>query len=161
MDEPFYGYLKPKRGINHNGEFILQPVFVVPVEIFTRSLLLRPEYKYYQAVVDASTGETEYFPEGAVSVIEEEPPAGKILPPVISASQAAVAAEAQTRHSGREGWKAVLGSAYVTARSERVTAAWRLWIISGNSMIDSLTGKKIDGAGFLARFLNGGGKKEK
>ncbi len=147
--------------MNETGEFILQPVFVVPVEIFTRGLLRRPEYRYYQAVVDASTGKTEYFPEGTVSVIEEEPPAGKTLPPVIGVTQAAAVAESDARHSGREGWRAVLGSAYVTARSDRVIATWRVWIVSDNSMTDCLTGRKIDGAVFLADFLNDGGKKKK
>ncbi|MGC9372211.1 MAG: hypothetical protein ACP5CD_00880 [Thermovirgaceae bacterium] len=161
MDAPFYGYIKPKREITQTGEFILQPVFVVPVEVFTRGLLRRPEYRYYQAVVDASTGKAEYFPEGAVSVIEREPPAGKTLPPVIGASKAAAVAESEARHSGREGWRAVLGSAYVTARSDRVIATWRVWLLSDNSMTDSLTGRKIDGAVFLADFLNDGGKEEK
>ncbi len=158
MDVPFYGYIKPKSEISLLEKCILQPVFVVPVEVFTRGLLRRPEYRHYQAVVDASTGKVEFFAEGAISVVEEEPPAGKMLPPVIGASQAAAVAESDARHSGREGWRAVLGSVYVTARSDRVIPTWRIWIRSDSSMTDSLTGRKIDGGVFLADFLNGGGK---
>ncbi|MFP4482501.1 MAG: hypothetical protein ACLFN0_06900 [Thermovirgaceae bacterium] len=161
MDKPFNGYIKPKNEIRQDEKLILQPVFVVSVEVFTRGLLRRPEYRYYQAVVDASTGNSEFFPDGSVSVLEEEPPAGKAIPPVIDASQAVAVAELDARHSGRQGWKAVFGSAYVKARKESVVATWRVWVLLEDSMTDSLTGRKIDGAVFLANFLNRGGPEGK
>jgi hypothetical protein len=157
VDKNFKGYIKPKKALEHEGEFILQPVYVVPVEVFSQGFLRRPEYKYYQAVVDASTGKAEFLPAGTVKVTEEEPPVGKVLPIAISASQAAALAEADAGHAGREGWRAVIGSAHAIARSEGLVATWRVWILSGDIMIDSLTERTIEGAFFLADFLDRGG----
>jgi hypothetical protein len=158
VDKNFKGYIKPKKEMEHEGEFILQPVYVVPVEVFSRGFLRRPEYKYYQAVVDASTGNAEFLPAGTVRVTEEEPPAGKVLPIAINASQAAALAETDAGRTGREGWRSVLGSAHAIARSEGLVATWRVWILSGDIMIDTLTERTIEGALFLADFLDHGGK---
>lgn len=155
METVFTGYIRPKNEMSPECDFLLQPVFVVPVEIFSRGLLLRPQYRYFQAVVDASTGKTEFFAEGTVSVAEGDPPAGKALPAAIkSTSHAAALAESEAERAGREGWRALLGSAHALARNDDVIATWRVWMLSGNSMTDSLTARKIEGGLFLADFLN-------
>jgi len=150
------GYLKPGRDLPENARFLLQPVFVVPVEVFTTGMLARPQYRRMKAVVEAVSGMVELFPEKKLVIEHREPPEGEILPASVKAAAAARVAEEAAMGEGREGWKALMRSAHAMARPEETVASWRIWIVKGDSLEDSLTGKTIKAGILLSMMLSEG-----
>ncbi len=148
------GYLKPGRCLPENARFLLQPVFVVPVEVFTTGMLARPQYRRMKAVVEAGSGMVELFPEKKIVIEHREPPQGEKLPASVKAASAARVAEEAAIGEGREGWKALLRSAHVMARGEETEASWRVWIVRGDSLEDSLTGRTIRAGALLSMMLS-------
>jgi len=148
------GYLKPGRDLPENARFLLQPVFVVPVEVFTTGMLARPQYRRMKAVVEAVSGMVELFPEKKLVIEHREPPEGEILPASVKAAAAARVAEEAAMGEGREGWKALLRSAHVMARGDETESTWRVWIVRGDSLEDSLTGRTIRAGVLLSMMLS-------
>lgn len=155
MENKFGGHIRPKKELAFGNDCILQPVYVVSLEVFRRGLLTRPEYKHYQAVVDAGTGKVEFFPSGSIHVISGLPFDGKTLPVLIGTTEAEALAEMAARQPGKGGWKSFLSSIHVFAATQKTISTWRIWIASGDKLIDSVTEKEINVGVFLAQFLSG------
>ena len=72
--EVFSGCIEPALKWEEGDEVVLQPVYMIPVEVFRTGFFSRPSYKTVTVVVDASGG--IYYPGGRPRVMETEPGVG-------------------------------------------------------------------------------------
>jgi hypothetical protein len=83
----------------------------------------------------------------------EGEPEGIRLPVNISRPRAVMIAEGTAVTEGREGWRSLTGSCHVLAREEKALACWKAWIRSGDSLVDSTSGKKVSVGEMLGLML--------
>ncbi len=149
----FNGHLVPAVQWREKDEIFLQPVYLVPIEVFTTGLLARPEYKTVIAVVEAVGGRVSIADSSKTPKVIEGEPKGRKLPANITFELAVASAENEAASQGRGGWRALLGSSHVLARESEARACWKIWIRSGDDLIDSVTGKHFPVAEFLGLLL--------
>jgi len=152
-DLEFSGYLASSVPWKEGDELFLQPVYLVPVEVFTTGLLSRPEYKTVIAVVEAVGGRVSIADSRKTPKVIEGEAKGRKFPANITFELAVASAENEAASQGRGGWRALLGSSHVLARESEARACWKIWIRSGDDLIDSVTGKHFPVAEFLGLLL--------
>lgn len=149
----FRGNLAPSIQWNEDDEIFLQPVYLVPVEVFTTGLLARPEYKTVIAVVDAVGGRVSIVPLKKLPEILEGEPKGRKLPVNITLAGAVLGAESAAVSEGREGWRALARSSHVMARKSGVRQCWKVWVRDGANLVDTVSGKSFPVGELLGLFL--------
>ena len=155
MSEPvlFKGYLEPSFNWNEEDELILQPVFMVPVEVFRTGFLIRPEYRTVMAIVEAVGGKVQFIPEKKAPGVLEPEPGGRRLPANSSADRALRNAESAAVTEGREGWRALSGSSHAMTREEKLRACWKIWVRHGETLTDSVNGNSMKAGELLGLIL--------
>ena len=152
--EIFSGCIEPALEWEEGDEVVLQPVYMIPVEVFRTGFFSRPSYKTVTVVVDASAGRAHITRgKDALRVREMEPP-GMRLPANLSRRTAVMIAEGAAVAEGREGWRSFTRSCHVMAREEKTVACWKAWIRSTDSLTDSISGKKVDLGEMLGLLLH-------
>jgi hypothetical protein len=154
MEDDFRGMLKPAFELGE-GPFLLVPVFLVPVEIFSRGMMTRTSYSFHVALVDAVNGQVTLLPQKSVSILETEPPQGKRLNPKVRRQEAVELAEEAGRSMGKGKWTGAFRYNSVMVDQDHVSSTWRVWKVEGDSLVDSLTGRR-ENLGFLVAALIGG-----
>lgn len=149
----FCGHLVPAVQWSGQDELFLQPVYIVPLEIFTTGLLARPEYKTVMAIVEAVGGRVSIVAAKNVPKIAGGEPKGRKLPVNVALDRAVSSAESAGVSEGREGWRALAGSSHVMARESEARACWKVWIRSGGSLVDTVTGKSFPVGELLGLLL--------
>jgi hypothetical protein len=152
LDKNFSGYFVPVVKWVEGDFLFLQPLYLIPVEVFTTGLLKRPEYKTVIAVVEAVGGRVESFRKD-MPAISEGHPEGRKLPVTLAPERAVRIAESALVSEGREGWRALAGSSHVMAREKEMRSCWKIWIRSGENLVDSVTGKEFPAGEFLGLML--------
>jgi len=147
------GHLAPSVTWNENSELFLQPVYLVPVEVFTTGLLSRPEYKTVTAVVDAVGGRVSIILQKKTPAILEGEPAGRRLPANITLGDALLGAESAAVTEGREGWRALARSSHVMAKEVQARMCWKVWVRDGELLQDTVTGRSLSAGLLLGLFL--------
>jgi len=147
------GYIRTNKELTSN-KLILQPVYVIPLEIFTTGLLSRPQYIHKLAVVEASGGIVEFFPTKKINIEDEEPPVGVRLPVNIGKDEAVNKALMAAEMEGRGGWRSFLRSVWPSVVEEKVSICWRVWYLDGNQAVDTVTSKKIDASVWLSIVMS-------
>jgi hypothetical protein len=156
MQDEFRGMLAPVLELNE-GPFLLVPVFLVPVEIFSRGMMTRTSYSFHAALVDAVNGQVTLLPLKSVAVIETELPEGKRLEARVSRQRAIDLAEEAARLMGKGKWTGALRYNSVMVDLDRVRSTWRVWKIEGESLIDSSTGRRENLGSLVASLLGDAG----
>ncbi len=152
LDEKFSGHFLPSVKWIEGDILFLQPLYLVPVEVFTTGMLKRPEYKTVVAVIEAVGGRVESLRKN-MPAISEGNPEGRKLPVNLAPEKAVRIAECALVSEGREGWRALAGSSHVMARDRDMRSCWKIWIRSGESLVDSVTGKEFPAGEFLGMML--------
>jgi len=156
MQDEFRGMLAPLFELRE-GPFLLVPVFLVPVEIFSRGMMTRTSYSFHAALVDAVNGQVALLPLKSVAVIEAELPEGKRLEARVSRQRAIDLAEEAARLMGKGKWTGALRYNSVMVDQDRVRSTWRVWKIEGESLIDSSTGRRENLGSLVASLLGDAG----
>ncbi len=131
-DEVFSGCIEPAHEWEEGAELVLQPVYMIPVEVFRTGFFSRPTYRTVTVVVDASGGRVHITREASLPRVMD-----------LSRRRAVMIAEGAAVTEGREGWRSLAGSCHVLAREEKALACWKAWIRSASFLIDSTSGKKV------------------
>lgn len=152
-NDAFRGCIEPVLKWEEGAEIVLQPVYLIPVEAFRTGLFSRPAYRTLTVVVDASGGRAHIIQEKDALRVMEGEPEGVRLPVNISLPRAVMIAEETAVTEGREGWRSLTGSCHVLAREEKALACWKAWIRSGDSLVDSTSGKKVSVGEMLGLML--------
>jgi hypothetical protein len=152
-NKDFKGCIEPTIKWEAGAELILQPVYLVPVEVFRTGLLSRPTYGTVTVVVDAVGGRTQILHGEEVLRVTGSEPEGVRLPVNISRERAVGTAKSAVISEGREGWRSLAGSSHAIAREEKVHACWIVWIRSGGSLTDSTSGKSVNAGEILGLVL--------
>jgi hypothetical protein len=152
-NQDFKGCIEPAIKWQAGAELILQPVYLVPVEVFRTGLLSRPTYGTVTVVVDAVGGRPQTLHGKETPKVTGSEPEGVRLPVNISRKRAAAIAESAALSEGREGWRSLAVSSHVMAREEKVLACWIVWIRSGSSLTDSTSGKSVNAGEILGLVL--------
>ena len=142
-DEVFSGCIEPAHEWEEGAEVVLQPVYMIPVEVFRTGFFSRPTYRTVTVVVDASGGRVHITRGASLPRVMETEPEGLRLPVNLSRRRAMMIAEGAAVTEGREGWRSLAGSCHVLARKEKALACWKAWIRSASFLIDSTSGKKV------------------
>ncbi len=150
---PFKGFLEPSIEWGEEDDLVLQPVFLVPVEVFRTGFLTRPEYKTVVAIVEAVGGKVQFIQEKKAPRILDPEPEGSRLPANIPADRALRNAESAAVTEGREGWRALSGSSHVMAREEKMKACWKVWVRHGETLTDSINGNSMNAGELLGLLL--------
>ena len=147
------GYLAPSVHWKEGDELFLQPVYLVPVEVFTTGILSRPEYKTVIAVVDAVGGRVSIISQKKAPAVMEGEPAGKKLPVNITLAVALLGAESAAVSEGREGWRALARSSHVMAKEPQARMCWKVWARDGEGLQDTVTGRSLAAGELFGLFL--------
>ena len=147
------GYIKTDKDLTSN-KLILQPVYVIPLEIFKTGLLSRPQYVHKLAVVEASGGTVELFPTKKIKIEDKEPPVGVRLPVNIEKGEAVRRALMAAEMEGRGGWRSFLRSVWPSVAEDKVCICWRIWYLDDNQAVDTVTSKKIAGSVWLSIVMS-------
>ena len=152
------GYVTPSNTEIVSGKLILQPIYLVPLEIFQTSLLSRPQYIHKLAVVEASGGSVEFFPMGKLKIEEKDPPEGMKLSVNLEKKSALNRALMAAEMEGREGWRSFFRSIWPSADESKVSLRWRLWYLDGMYAVDSISSKRIDPGVLLSIIMSSGNR---
>lgn len=152
MQNDFRGMLAPIFELKE-GPFLLVPVFVVPVEIFSRGMMTRTSYSFHVALVDAVNGQVTLLPQKSVVVLDMELPEGKSLEPRVTRERAIDLAEEAARLVGKGKWTGALRYNSVMVDRERVRSTWCVWKVEGESLVDSSTGRRENLGSLLVALL--------
>lgn len=153
MKNGFSGILSPACEMGE-GPFILIPAYIVPVEVFSRGMMTRTSYTFFTALVDAVNGSVSLHPPKSLVVIESEPPEGKRLEARVSGEMAIELAEDAGRSLGKEKWTATFRYNSVKVNREKLKATWKVWKIDGETVVDTLTGRRENLGILVAAILN-------
>ncbi|GAB6280330.1 MAG: hypothetical protein STSR0007_03930 [Thermovirga sp.] len=152
-DLEFNGYLAPSIHWGEGDELFLQPVYLIPVEVFTTGFLSRPEYKTVMATVDAVGGRVSIGPLKKTPAILTGEPDGRRLPVNITLVSAVLDAESAAALEGRDGWRALARSSHVMANESQARGCWKVWARDGESLVDTVTGRSFPVGELLGLFL--------
>lgn len=152
-DLEFSGYMAPSVHWKEEDELFLQPVYLVPVEVFTTGFLSRPEYKTVMAVVDAVGGSVSIVPLKKPPAVLDGEPGGRRLPANITLATAVLGAESAAMSEGREGWRALARSSHVMAKEAQARICWKVWVRNGENLLDTVTGRSFPVGELLGLFL--------
>ncbi|HON34005.1 MAG: hypothetical protein WBJ42_02630 [Thermovirgaceae bacterium] len=141
--EVFSGCIEPALKWEEGDEVVLQPVYMIPVEVFRTGFFSRPSYKTVTVVVDASGGRAQIIQDRDAPRVTKMEPQGIRLPANLSRRRAVMIAEAAAVTEGREGWRSLARSCHALAREEKALACWKAWIRSAGFLTDSTSGKRI------------------
>lgn len=148
------GHIAPSVFLGEDDDLLLQPVYLVPVEVFTTGLLARPEYRTITVMVDGVGGRVSVFAGKNIQLSEGEP-SGKKLPVNVTLSEALQAAESAAFSEGRGGWRALARSAHVMAIDSQIRMCWKVWVRNGENLVDSVSGKSLPLGDLVGLLLPG------
>ena len=152
MEDIFRGILSPAFQLGE-GPFILFPTYIVPLEVFSRGMMTRTNYTFFTALVDAVNGSVSLYPPKSLVVVESGPPDGKTLEAKVSGLMAIELAESAGRCLGKEKWTAAFRYNSVKVDREKLRATWRVWKVEGETVVDTLTGRRENLGTLVAAIL--------
>ncbi len=131
------------------------PFYVVPVEIFTRGMLIRPSYVRGVVLVDGLSAVATFL-DGTPS-LEERCLRAEWLPPRLSVREAEIVAQRMEAERGRSGFFPRFSRvSSVHVREEDVRLVWRVWFQDEeHSVIDAFSGDRVGEGDLVSLFLNG------
>jgi hypothetical protein len=131
------------------------PFYMVPVEIFTRGMLIRPSYVRGVVLVDGLSAVATLL-DGAPS-LEERRIRAEWLLPRLSVREAESVAQRIEVGSGRSGGVFRFSRvSSVHVREEDIRLVWRVWFQDeAHGMVDAFSGDRVEKSDLMSLFLSG------
>lgn len=147
-------FLTAELEMGEGDRAVVSPVWVIPVEVFSRGMLKRPTYNYNTVILDAMTG-------SAITILEGDPgwkettefPDVRVLEPVIERSRASFLAEKAIENLKPQGWRSIGSFCSVHVDPQKAKLRWRLVVLRKGLPLDGLTGEPLKGSELLAALL--------
>ena len=148
------GFLPMKTALSCGDKAILSPVYLFGANVMLRGIFFGLKLTPVTVAVDAASGRTSLL-EKAPEILSrlELPSECRRLEAKLSRATAEAFAEEAAVPDNARGWRRGITSAKILFRPGECGFVWRVYILRGNSLIDSFSGEAADASGVVDLLL--------
>lgn len=153
------GYLPFKSAPRQGDKLILFPIFIYPVEILERGLLVRPSYDYYVALVNGFNKKAELLKTEKITPVTSFDPSVfecRYLALKVPVQMAETLAEYGAVPEDFRSWRRIVRSRRAVIRTETMQLVWHVYALRGDEAVDTFTGEAAPVAGMVDLLFSSG-----
>lgn len=146
------GFLSLKVTPQSGDKLILYPVYICPVEILERGVMIRPSYYRAAVIIGAFNRRTMLLKEEDVAVCEQFVLSTfevSRLDVKVTPEQAGELAEYGGAPDACRSWRGMIYSRRVSVNTDKIRLVWHIYAVNGGEVTDTFTGEKAQASGLV------------
>lgn len=151
------GFLPFKTAPVNGDKLVLYPVYVCPVEILERGVMIRPSYCHKTVIVNAFNRGTRLLDDARVEVNEDFDISAfeaARLDVKVSPRLACELAEYGAVTDGFRSWRRIVRSRRIAVNADKIRLVWHVYAVSGGMVTDTFSGEASPAAGLADTFFS-------
>lgn len=151
------GFLPFKTTPVNGDKLVLYPVYICPVEILERGVMIRPSYSRKTVIVNAFNRRTKLLDEGLAEVSADFDISAfeaRRLDVKVSPRLAAELAEYGAVTDDFRSWRRMVRSRRVEVDADKIRLAWHVYAVAGGVVTDTFSGETAPAAALADAFFS-------